>query len=429
MTFAPPALLPRNWQKLLPMRAALSLALIFISLFTSGCSALMRLAIQQAAPTTPTPTRQLTIDPQIELSPASGYAGAYLNVQGDGWSPGQIILITMRDEQGDSNIVAASTVDADGRFAGGFLYPIAQRWLNPGDKTIVATSSDSTLTASATFAVEAPEGVTAVVTDAPATLVSPTQTPTTTVGTILTATVAAPTITPTVTVTDTQAIISGTQRPRPFENGVFLAPLSTGVNLDADLSLWSNAWIPVQTLVFGQGNYAGAADLSGEFQALWSADGLYLAIRVRDDAYRAGPPGSELWQGDGIEIHFDRQLNTDYDEAEMSSDDYQIGISFGLQLNDISSYRWFPENQQGPILVAGAVRPTNEGYEAELLIPWTTFDVQPSEVVQDATFGFNLSLNDNDGAAPAQETILSASTARLDYRRPPEWGTLILRGE
>ncbi|MEZ4663624.1 MAG: sugar-binding protein [Caldilineaceae bacterium] len=395
----------------------------------SSCtSSLMRLAIQQTAPITPTPTRELRIDPRIELAPTRGYAGAYLSVQGDGWTPGQMIVITMQDVQGDSSVLAAATVDTDGRLASGFLYPLAERWLRPGAKTIVAASADGALSATADFMVEPPDGVVAVVTDAPAEIDTPTATPT------LTAT---PTITPTITTTATPASTVTTapsttpavQRPRPFENGVFLAPPSTGVNLDADLSLWTNGWIPVQSVAFGAENYGGPADLSGEFQVLWSPDGLYLAVRVRDDAYRSGPPGTDMWQGDSIEIHFDRQLGADYADAAMSADDYQIGIGFGLQLNAVTGYRWFPENEAGAILVAGAVRPTEQGYEAELLIPWSVFDVEPAEVTADATFGFNLSLSDNDGDAPSQQTILSASPARTNHRTPPEWGTLILRAE
>lgn len=424
MTFPPPA---SPSARLCRFSARIALLCVFLML--SGCSSsLMRLALQQTAPVTPTPARLLRIDPQIDVEPASGFAGAYLSVQGNGWTPGQIIVITMQDAQGDSSVLAATTVDAEGRFVGGFLYPLAERWLRPGSKTILAASADGALNATASFTVEPPAGV-AAVTDAPAAIETPTATPTPTATITVTTATPEAALTPTRAVTATETITPVAQRPRPFENGVFLASPSTGVNLDADLSLWSNGWIPVQHVAFGAENYGGPADLAGEFQVLWAPDGLYFAVRVRDDAYRSGPPGTDLWQGDSIEIHFDRQLGADYDDAEMSGDDYQIGIGFGLQLNAVTGYRWFPESEAGPILVAGAVRPTAQGYEAELLIPWSVFDVDPAEVTADATFGLNLSLSDNDSDAPSQQTILSASPARTDHRTPSEWGTLILRAE
>ena len=436
MIFSPhfAACRPSRWPRVI----VTCLALVWAGLVLSGCSGLLRLAIQQTAPTTPTPTREVRIDPAIELAPALGYAGTYLSVQGAGWTPGQMIVITMQDVQGDSSVLAAATVDLDGHFASGFLYPLAERWLSPGPKTIVAATADGALNATASFTVDPPVGVSVVVTDAPGEIALPAATPSLTATLSITATplvtatvtgTVTGTVTPTSAITATQAITSVAQRPRPFENGVFLALPSTGVNLDGDLSLWSNSWIPVQNVVFGAENYAGPTDLSGEFQALWSTDGLYIAARVRDDIYRSGAPGADLWQGDSIEIHFDRQLSADYDDATMSADDYQIGIGFGLQLNQVTGYRWFPESEAGPIPITGAVRPVEDGYVTELLIPWSVFDITPDEVMGDATFGFNLSLSDNDSDTPGQQTILSASPARTDHRTPPEWGTLILRTE
>jgi len=41
-------------------------------------------------------------------------------------------------------------------------------------------------------------------------------------------------------------------------------------------------------------------------------------------------------------------------------------------------------------------------------------------------FGFNLAVNDNDGAAPAQQTVLASSPARTTHDNPTQWGTLML---
>jgi hypothetical protein len=65
-------------------------------------------------------------------------------------------------------------------------------------------------------------------------------------------------------------------------------------------------------------------------------------------------------------------------------------------------------------------------YALEVLIPWLYFDVSAAELAPGLRYGFNLSINDNDGDIPAQQTVLSASSARTTHDNPTEWGTLLL---
>ena len=179
-------------------------------------------------------------------------------------------------------------------------------------------------------------------------------------------------------------------------------------------------------MVQGAENYSGPDDLRGDFQVGWSLEGLYLAVRVSDDRYRAGPNGTDMWQGDSLEIHLDRALALDYTNPVADTDDYQLGVSFGEGRNEIRLYRWLPFAQEGAFPISGAVRADGEGYAVELLIPWTLFDVTSGDLGADKRFGFNLSISDNDGDSPAQESLLSSSPARTTYNNPTEWGTLIL---
>ena len=134
-----------------------------------------------------------------------------------------------------------------------------------------------------------------------------------------------------------------------------------------------------------------------------------------------------MWQGDAIEIHFDRDLAADYGDNFANSDDYQIGLSWGPDRDEVRLYRWLPQVQEGEFPVSGAVVAAGEGYQAEVLIPWTLFDVTSEQLRPDQRFGFNVSISDNDADNPAQETVLSASPSRTTYNDPTEWGTLILR--
>ncbi|MCB0162148.1 MAG: hypothetical protein KDD83_28620, partial [Caldilineaceae bacterium] len=78
--------------------------------------------------------------------------------------------------------------------------------------------------------------------------------------------------------------------------------------------------------------------------------------------------------------------------------------------------------------VARALRtgPEWRGYNIEALIPWRELGLSRADAAVGTAFGFNISVNDNDGATPAQQTVLSLSPARTTHDDPTEWATLIL---
>ncbi len=213
---------------------------------------------------------------------------------------------------------------------------------------------------------------------------------------------------------------------RPAGQGIFVAQPFNNPRLDGDVSEWGGSWTPITTVSLGPENWREASDLSGDFQAAWSANGLLLAVRVTDEAYRSGPDGSQMYFGDGLEIHFDRNLGTDLGESTISDDDYQIGLSFGPNFNNLRAYRWYPYDLEAAFRVEGAAVQTERGYQVEVLIPWRIFEVDGNSLRSGQTFGFNVSINDNDGDAPAQQSVVSASPARTTYDDPTQWGTLVL---
>ena len=143
--------------------------------------------------------------PAITISPTSGSAGVYVQVTGENWPVGSLVLITLRDDRGRSGILAASTADTAGTISTGFLYPISPRWLAAGTHTVLAYTSDGQheatalfqtgeageVTGTATAASSAQQATTAqeAATPTPSSTVTPTETPTPTPS-------ATPTITP-----------------------------------------------------------------------------------------------------------------------------------------------------------------------------------------------------------------------------------------
>ena len=236
-----------------------------------------------------------------------------------------------------------------------------------------------------------------------------------------------------------QPAAQGGERPagtltRPAPHGLYNVARLEGITLDGLLADWPPAWVPVpgggaspklkNALVYGADRHSGPGDLSANFQLAWNDLGLLVALRVNDEAYHSGPQGSDLWQGDSIELHFDRLLADDFTSTVADTDDYQIGIAFTDDLTALRAYRWLPFALESALELPGAVIGTERGYQAEWIIPWGVFELTLDSISTGRTYGFNLSINDNDAADPRQETILSASPARTTHNNPTEWGTV-----
>ena len=125
-----------------------------------GLLALIALVFSACTPTgyTPpvgVPTRAVAEvasgEPAISIAPTSGSAGVYVQVTGENWPEGSLVLIALRDERGRSGILAASTADTAGTISTGFLYPISPRWLAAGTHTVLAYTSDGRHEATAQF--------------------------------------------------------------------------------------------------------------------------------------------------------------------------------------------------------------------------------------------------------------------------------------
>ena len=123
--------------------------LVLVALAFSACTAPVY-SPAVGVPTRP-PVERTSNEPAIAVSPASGSAGVYVLVVGEGWPTSSLVLIALRDERGRSGILAASTADTEGKISTGFLYPISPRWLESGEHTILAYTSDGRKEATSLF--------------------------------------------------------------------------------------------------------------------------------------------------------------------------------------------------------------------------------------------------------------------------------------
>jgi hypothetical protein len=207
---------------------------------------------------------------------------------------------------------------------------------------------------------------------------------------------------------------------------VVAAFLETAPVVDGNLEDWRVASIPVSSVVYGAGNVSGAQDLSGEAYVGWDEDFLYLGVRVVDETYAQGASGDDLYLGDSVEVLIDTRLADDFFVADLSPDDFQLGVSPGSPSPGTNSqaYLWYPRSVEGArAQVNIGAQATGDGYQVELAVPWSVFELSPQAGQR---FGFAFSISDNDltGSDVQQSMVSSVATRRLT--NPTTWGNLVL---
>lgn len=177
---------------------------VFVLLLTVGLGACTSVSTISPA-IRPTRISHNAPPPTIDTSPSSGYAGVYVQVKGRDWPSNSLVLLVLEDQAGRSGILTAANADGTGHFETGFLYPSNQRWLSPGDYTVLAYVGNGSRQTTASFTVTMAETATPI---PPPTIESvATETATTTPAAQdepITATVATPTITPLPLITEFQ---------------------------------------------------------------------------------------------------------------------------------------------------------------------------------------------------------------------------------
>ncbi len=234
-----------------------------------------------------------------------------------------------------------------------------------------------------------------------------------------------PSLTFTSTVTPT-ATLTGTPLPNRGGGTFFATYLYSPPVIDGVWDEWSNTAYNCNAVVYGAGERSGETDLGASLRIGWDWNNLYLATKITDDVYAQNASGQDLYKGDSLELLFDSYLYEDFYWAEMSGDDYQLGISPGKP--DVNGTKeavaWFPRSGGGARngVVIGSVR--SDGItRVEAAIPWSVLGVSPYAW---ATYGFAFSVSDNDNTSEnIQQSMISCVPGRhlLD---PTSWGQLLL---
>jgi PKD repeat protein/uncharacterized protein YraI len=213
------------------------------------------LLLEKPTQTLPPPPGETT--PTIALEPATGQPGTTVGVRGEGWNPGDMVLVFLMapgETEPPSYAVAGLNADALGRFATGFVVPAGPEWENQGLATILAQAAEGGAAAQTYFSVLS---VQAQPTSTPLTPTEATGTPTEEISATSTATplpeipMAAPAPeTPTAT-----AITDLNVRSGPGIVYTVLGVLRTGQSAEITGISANSGWWQIQ--------YSGAADGRG----------------------------------------------------------------------------------------------------------------------------------------------------------------------
>jgi len=144
------------------------------------------------------------------------------------------------------------------------------------------------------------------------------------------------------------------------------------------------------------GPWKGIDDLSAKIFLSWDKDYLYFAAEVRDDIFCQEYSGTDLWQGDSVQIALDT-LNDD--SSELNEGDYEFLFALTPKGKEVFKHT----GKENSILGEKAKDipfhiniHSEEGiYIYEAAISWN--QMNPLKPEKGTICGFNVVVNDNDG--------------------------------
>ena len=193
-----------------------------------------------------------------------------------------------------------------------------------------------------------------------------------------------------------------------FQTGA--APAIDGI-VDA---AWSNyTAVPITNIL--SGTVSSAADLSGNWKAMWDATNLYVLVQVTDDVKR-NDAGTDVYNDDGVEIYFDFGNNK---PTAYGANDHQ----YTFRWNDATAA--YEINGHSVAGITKGSTNTTGGYIMEVRIPWVTIGGVPAA---NSLHGFDVMINDDDNGAARDKKIAWTATADDTWNNPSLMGTIVLKG-
>ncbi len=192
---------------------------------------------------------------------------------------------------------------------------------------------------------------------------------------------------------------------KKLKKEVHAEKLSLLPKIDGELTDWLTSFA-----AFGSGH---------QFAATYSADSLYLAIKVVDSSPRTnGQIGTNLWNGDAIEIAFSTNATADSKRKFLLLSDQHIGINSGK-----NTYLWDWKEDKTIEAIHYQIKLTETGYIVEMAIPFKT--LYQLELVKGLQLDFEIAVDLASNSLRDSQERWNSSSSEGFHTSPQKWGILI----
>ncbi|MBQ3425551.1 MAG: hypothetical protein IJH37_00210 [Clostridia bacterium] len=140
-------------------------------------------------------------------------------------------------------------------------------------------------------------------------------------------------------------------------------------------------------------SFMGDEDLSADIRLMWDEDHFYALFDITDDKFSQNFKDVELWRGDSVQFGI-----TDPNSVYVTE---FTETGAGLTADGVDMWRWSSTAANNDVwegVEAEIVRRDDGHTIYELKIPWSGLIMKPEEIKDYYDLGFNIVLNDADGA-------------------------------
>lgn len=179
------------------------------------------------------------------------------------------------------------------------------------------------------------------------------------------------------------------------------------IQIDGDLSDWNQAFTS-----FGENQ---------KFAVMQKNDSLFMAFQISDSTPRINKQsGSNLWNGDAIEIAFSTNQNSNEKRKFMLMSDNHFGINCGS-----NPYVWNWKNEEVLNEVAFKIKENNDGYSVELAIPFK--DLYKTSMQSGMNLGFEVAVDlSGTNEIRSEQQRWNSSDKEGFHTNPSVWGKMII---
>lgn len=181
------------------------------------------------------------------------------------------------------------------------------------------------------------------------------------------------------------------------------------------------------------GKPSAAEDCSATFQSAYDKNGLYLRVKVRDDAHLQEKTAEHLWQQDGLQIGFDSDAEKTWEANDLFGLKGHRVFEYGVGWNGQTAMNWrwisyspeLPVGESDPRIVSKVAR-SQDITDYRMFFPWTTLGLKEAPKAGSA-IGFALALTDADPDKSSDRRGLRLFGGITDGKDAEKFGKIWLR--